>query len=394
LFRCLVGLGFGALFSVNALAGFSSEVGLELRYFPTSGISGQDQFQPSVRGELEYSESGDDNSFEVVIFGRADKEDSERSHVDLREAAWTHVGDSFELKAGVSKVFWGVTESRHLVDVINQSDIVENVDGEDKLGQLMTKVSFERDWGTLDLFWLPYFRERTFPGIDGRLRAPLPIRIDDAQYQSGAKRWHSDAAIRYSHYIDDLEFAISHFSGTSREPILIPGISGGAPVLTPLYTTVDQTGLEVQYLWEEWIFKLEGISNSGMTDRYSAAVAGFEYTQVGIFDSNADLGWIAEYLFDDRKNNAPHSFERDIFVAWRYAFNDADSSEILGGMIYDPKTHEKVLSVEVSQRVASDLKLNIEGRIFENGRLPAQANDKNWFLEDEDYIQLELVKYF
>ena len=147
-------------------------------------------------------------------------------------------------------------------------------------------------------------------------------------------------------------------------------------------------------MWEEWIFKLEGISNSGMTERYSAAVAGFEYTQVGIFDSNADLGWIAEYLFDDRKNNAPHSFERDIFVAWRYAFNDADSSEILGGMIYDPKTHEKVLSVEVSQRIASDLKLNIEGRIFENGRLPAQANDKNWFLEDEDYIQLELVKYF
>jgi len=394
LLRALVGLGLWGLLSASALAGFSSELGLELRYFPTSGLDGQDQFHPSLRAELEYTHSLEDDSFEVVLFGRADKEDSERSHFDVREAAWTHVGDDWELKAGITKVFWGVTESRHLVDVINQSDLVENVDGEDKLGQLMTKLSLERDWGTVDLFWLPYFRERTFAGIDGRLRSPLAIQVDDAQYESGAQRWHSDVAIRYSHYIDDFEFAFSHFSGTSRDPLLILGVSGSTPVLTPLYTTVDQTGVELQYLWEEWIFKFEGISNSGVGQRYSAAVSGFEYTQVGIFDSNADLGWIAEYLFDDRKQAAPHSFERDVFLAWRYAFNDADSSEILGGMIYDPKTNEKVFSVEVSQRIASDVKLNIEGRVFENGRLPQQSNDKNWFLEDEDYVQVEIVKYF
>ena len=28
----------------------------------------------------------------------------------------------------------------------------------------MIKASFFRDWGQVDLFYLPYFRERTFPG--------------------------------------------------------------------------------------------------------------------------------------------------------------------------------------------------------------------------------------
>ncbi|TNC82072.1 MAG: hypothetical protein C9356_05285 [Oleiphilus sp.] len=392
------------LFSPNLLASLSSEIGLELRYFPEPGAAGQDTFQPSIRGEIEFGERRGDNSFDVVLFGRVDKEDSERSHVDVREALWTHVGDEWEFKAGVTKVFWGVTESRHLVDVINQNDQVENIDGEDKLGQPLTKLSFEKDWGTLDLFWLPYFRERSFTGVDGRLGFPLTVDTDRVVYDSGAEELHSDFALRYSHYIDELEFAISHFSGTSREPILQFNGSFTDPKFIPRYTTVDQTGLELQYIYEDWLLKFEGISNSGVGQRYSAAVAGFEYTQIGIFDSAADLGWLLEYLFDDRKENAPHSFERDLFVGWRYAFNDADSSEILAGVVYDPKTSEKFYSLEMSKRLRNDLKVNLEARVFDGASaprlnflgLPADPAglEKTWFIQDEDYLQVELVKYF
>lgn len=391
-----------SLFSVLAFAGlassgltnagqWSSEVGVELRYFPEAGQDGQDTFQLSVRGELEYEHMLDEGSFDVLLFGRADKEDSERSHVDIREASWTHVADDWELKAGISKVFWGVTESRHLVDVINQTDLVENIDGEDKLGQPMAKLSFERDWGTLDLFWLPYFRERTFAGDEGRLVPPFPVEQDRAEYESGAEEWRSDVALRYSHYVGDLEFALGHFSGTARDPELRVDVSSGSPKLIPYYSVIDQTSVELQYIYEEWLLKFEGITASGVEGgRYSAAVAGFEFTQYGIFESAADLGWIAEYLFDDRKSNAPHSFERDIFLGWRYAFNDEDSSEILLGAIYDPKTNEKLYSFEANQRLTNDLKVFFEVRAFEG----ASASDKSWFLRDEDHVQFELVKYF
>ena len=52
-------------------------------------------------------------------------------------------------------MFWGVTESQHLVDVVNQTDLVENPDGEEKLGQLMVNLTVARSWGTLNLFVAP-----------------------------------------------------------------------------------------------------------------------------------------------------------------------------------------------------------------------------------------------
>ncbi|MFV1873156.1 MAG: hypothetical protein ACMZ64_07545 [Oleiphilus sp.] len=383
---------------------FNSELGLESRFFIEDGRNDQERFQPSVRANLEYQYQQDANSFELELFGRADLEDAERSHADVREAYWTHVADNWEMKAGVSKVFWGVTESRHLVDVINQTDLVENPDAEDKLGQPMLKFSVERDWGLLDIFLLPYFRERTFPGASGRLNA-LPYHIDtnNAEYESSAEQWRSDFSFRYATWLDDLEIAISHFSGTSRQPLLRFNNNQANPAFIPVYKQIDQTGLELQYLYEAWFWKLEAISSSGENQRYTAAVFGFEYTQVGVFDTAADLGWLAEYLFDDRRNQssfekaAPHSFERDVFFGIRLALNDIDSTEVLTGVIYDPKTEEAFYSLEFSQRVANDVKLNLEIRAFQGAEGDASSPEsqfKTYQLQDEDYLQLELVKFF
>ena len=106
--------------------------------------------------------------FTFTGFYRKDQHDDERSHGDIRELSWLHAGDGWEVVAGISKVFWGVTESIHLIDIINQSDTVENLDGEDKLGQPMISASLIRDWGVITGFILPGFRERTFPGEKGQ----------------------------------------------------------------------------------------------------------------------------------------------------------------------------------------------------------------------------------
>ena len=387
-------------FVIAGSSDFSAELALEGRYFLEKGLQEQERLQPSLRGELEFQKRIDADNFNFVLFGRLDSEDDERSHADIREAYWTHVADGWETKIGISKVFWGVTESRHLVDVINQTDLVENVDTEDKLGQPMIKFAVERDWGNLDFFWLPYFREQTFGGQDGRLN-PLPFIVDtkNAQYESSAEQWHSDFALRFATRVGDLDLAISHFTGTSRNPVLVFNGSITDPRFTPIYRQIDQTGLELQYIFEDWLWKFEGITSSGELQRYSAAVFGFEYTQVGIFETAADLGWIVEYLFDDRHGHAndsvksaPHNFERDVFLGWRYAMNDVDSTEILTGVIYDPKTEESLYSIEFSQRLASDLKINVELRAFQGSEQDSEL--KAYYMRDEDYIQLELVKFF
>lgn len=390
-----LGLFCAALVSAEPEA----ELGIEWRGFAEPGFYGQDQSRVSARGELGYDGTVLDGDYELLLFGRYDDQDDERTHMDLREASWVYVGDEWSLKAGVSKEFWGVTESLHLVDVINQTDGVEAVDDEDKLGQPMVKLSSEKEWGTISLFWLPYFRELSFPSLNGRLALPYEVRSDDAQFESGAENKHQDVAIRYSHYIDELEFAVAHFSGTGRDPLLAFNGDPVDPAFIPFYEQVDQTSLEAQYIYDSWLLKLEALTNKGIGDRYAAAVGGFEYTQVGIFDSYADLGWIAEYLFDERKDDVSVLFEDDIFIGWRYAFNDADSSEILFGGIFDTNTDERIYSLEASQRINSGLKVFVEAWMFEGlpKLTPSSGLDpdkKTQFLQTEDFIQIELVKYF
>jgi len=81
--------------------------------------------------------------------------------------------ESGVLRLGVDRVFWGVVESRSLVDIVNQTDLVEHPDEKTKLGQPMAHVTWSGDWGALEVFGLTGHRPRTFPGRHGRLRSGL-----------------------------------------------------------------------------------------------------------------------------------------------------------------------------------------------------------------------------
>ena len=185
----LIALAMG--FSGSALADFkdisiSGSAGVENRYYiQDAAYTGQPRSQASVFLEPEMYTEWNDRVDSILFkpFVRLDQQDSNRTHVDLRELMWLHAADNWETRVGVSKVFWGQTESVHLVDIINQTDAVENIDGEDKLGQPMINLNVFGDYGTISGFILPYFRERTFPGEEGRLRPPLPIEEDNALYE-------------------------------------------------------------------------------------------------------------------------------------------------------------------------------------------------------------------
>lgn len=372
---------------------WSGYVAAEWRSFLHSPLdSEQHGDSRSLSSQIEYYREWDNakQSFRFTPFLRIDGQDNQRSHFDIREFNWTSVHDSWEFTAGIGKVFWGVTESQHLVDIINQTDLVESIDGEEKLGQLMLKLSFVQDWGDVDLFVLPGFRERTFPSRIGRLRTSAVVAINQAEYDSSQGRDHIDVAIRWSRSVGDWDMGLSHFSGTSREPVFRISQDKGRNVLIPVYNTIDQTSLDLQATKDDWLWKLELISRSGQGPRYTAATGGFEYTLYGISDSSVDLGLIAEYLYDDRGNLATTAFEDDLFVGARLAFNDEASSELLAGAIWDLDDSSRVMSVEASRRLGDNWKINLEARFFSN---IAQQNSLTSFKED-DFIQLELAWYF
>jgi hypothetical protein len=383
---------------------WTAETTLQLRHFlhqPLPQNNLQHNNSASVAMELEYYAAWDnyDKSLTFTPFVRLDQHDEERSHGDLRELSYQQVFDNWELRLGISKVFWGVTESQHLVDVINQTDQVENIDGEDKLGQPMIKASMERDWGILDMFILPGFRERTFQGIEGRPRPLLVVDTDQAAYESSDKQRHIDYALRWFNYLGDIEMGLSYFNGTSREPLLIPGSNNSGAVLIPYYPQMQQAGLDAQLTTAEWLWKLELIArdwqamdnNAQLIDqRFVALTGGFEYTFVGVAQSDADLGLVAEYLYDDRNEEATSFFQNDLMLGLRLAMNDAKSSEALLGVIHDLDNQEFMLSLEASRRFAHHWTASLEVRSFNH----VDSNSSLAAIARDDFIQLDITRYF
>ena len=184
-----------------------------------------------------YMEDDEGRSITITPFLRYDAGDPDRTHADLREAFLLLYGDigddEWELRLGVDRVFWGVVESRPLVDIVNQTDLVEDPDEKTKMGQPMVHLTWSGDWGALELFGLTGHRERTFPGRHGRLRPGPVVNPDLTSYESPAGEWHLDLAARYTGSFGPVDIGLSVFDGTSREPTLLPTLAGSELVLAP-----------------------------------------------------------------------------------------------------------------------------------------------------------------
>jgi len=366
-------------------------IAAEGRYFASGPLyDSQERNDASVAISPEYFhvwEGGSSVTF--APFARLDSADEERSHYDVRELNFLWVTDYFELRLGVAKVFWGATEFVHLVDIVNQTDAVENIDGEDKLGQPMVHLSVPGSWGVVDLFVLPCFRERTFPGEKGRLRAEPRVDTDSALYESGEKERHVDFAVRYSRSFGDMDVGVYHFSGTSREPLFQVALREGRPVLVPYYELIEQTGLDAQLVAGEWLLKLEALYRTAGSGHHFAAVGGFEYSFVNLI-GGADVGVIAEYAYDDRRGESTSPFENDAMVGLRLAVNDAASTELLAGFVQDLDSSARAASLEASRRLFGNLKIVLEGWAF----FDAPEDDPLYGLREDSHLRLELAFYF
>ncbi len=373
---------------------FSGSAALQTRGFVQDHLwSGQDpsDVQVSLSAELEmhWRSANGDQRASFIPFVRWDETDDERTHVDLREAYWAYEGADFEILVGANKVFWGVTESVHLVDIINQTDLVEDIDQEDKLGQPMISLALQRDWGLLDLYVLPYFRERTFPGLDGRFRTALPVDWDDAVYESRSEKTHTDFALRYSHYFGDVDVGLYYFRGTNREPRLQLATDGQS--LIPHYDQIGQLGLDLQYTRGAWLWKLEAIIRDGFDESFAAAVAGFEYTFYQVAESAADIGFLMEYQYDNRSASEPLTLaDNDLFVGGRLALNDAQDTALLAGVVVDMDTAETFFNIEAERRFGDSVVVELRIRVITGADLgePAYAFSR------DDYIQLQVARFF
>jgi hypothetical protein len=367
---------------------------------------GQEESTTSFALEPEiYHEFSSGLAFTFTPFARIDSVDENRTHYDIRELFFIAYGDWWEARAGIDKVFWGQAESVHLVDIVNQTDMLESFDTEDKLGQPLVKLSILGGSGSLDIFLLPYFREGLYPGKSGRLRSETIIDADLAEFENGDKERHLDYAFRFRYATGDLEFGLSRFIGTSREASLKPVVDDyGIPVidadgsltLYPYYEQIGQTGIDLLYVRGASIWKLESIFRTGQVDMngaevdYGAAVGGLEYTFYGVAGSATDVGILAELIFDERGDDATTPMNHDVMIGSRFALNDVAGTALLAGLIYDYENEASILTLEGSRRFTDHWKGEAQAFYF----LKTTEEELTWQVRDDSYIELKLFYYY
>lgn len=432
--------GIGLLFSQLSVADFDAGgfVEAEFRHYPSEALF-EDQKRSftsiAVQGEFSWSSENEDHEVNFKPFGRYSSSDGNRSHADIRELYYLYSGTGWQLEAGLNKVYWGVAESAHLVDIINQTDVVESFNGEEKLGQPLISLGLENDaFGNIDFYVLPYFRERkltandepyliSFPGKDSTAN----INYDKTLYESNSKENHIDVAGRWAQSFADADIAISIFHGTDREGI--PVISdlienpnpqdptGSVKSLTMYYQQATQIGLEMQYLWDDLFLKFEGISKYQNTGNYLAYVAGFEYTLSDMEPFGQDIGFLVEYLWNNRdivniasmsykalgipqgsfgsnyfpvEGNFLSPFENDVFVGMRFNMNNVDSTQFVAGLIHDIETHSQMSTFEGSTRIGDSLKLSINAYFLSN----IEENSSLYYSRRDDLVEVKAAWYF
>ena len=370
---------------------FELELETEYRYFYDEALfPDQEDHFPSlaVRPEYKLEWNKGYESINFKGFFRLDVDD-ERTHWDIRELYYQKAKNNWEINAGLKKVYWGVAESNHLVDIINQTDAVETFDGEEKLGQPMVQFTWiTQKFGTFDFFYLPYHRKRTFAGDKGRLRFPVVIDQDDLQYESGAEEWRQDVAFRWKHYFGIFDIGLSHFYGNGREPLFIFDNTGN---INAFYPVINQTGVDLQITHNAFLWKIESIYRHAKAQEFFAMVAGLEYTFSNIDGNGLDIGLLGEYLYDERDELSLNALQNDVFFGSRIAFNDTQDTSILIGGITDLENSSKIFSLEASRRFGSTWTAEIEARIF------SDIDDNELILSnfrEDSFLRISISKYF
>ena len=137
---------------------------------------------------------------------------------------------------------------------------------------------------------------------------------------------------------------------------------------------------------------MPAIVREGQGDVFAAAVGGFEYTLFQVFETAADLGLLAEYLYDGRDQDEapPTVFENDVFLGARLALNDVPDTTALVGAVVDVEDQSTALFVEAERRLGDSWKLELESRLFLG---VSDSNPLN-AIKDDDFVLLRLSYFF
>lgn len=302
-----------------------------------------------------------DPDTDLVFDGRVAvmNSDPARTVGDISRATIERRAGGAVVNIGILDERWGVLDAWNPANVVNQLDLADDYQGGTRLGQPGIALKFTVDEVTVTLIGGAGARARRLPSTQDRYRiASIPVA--ESRFEGG--RAAPFAAARAAYRAGDLEVAASHFHGTSREPEISVVVGPRGPALRADYLVIDQTAVEAQYLWKDYVLRGEAIHRSGQTGRsFFGAGVGVERIFYGAFGGPADLQLFGEYYRDDRPRQAPTTaFQNDLSLGGKLILNNPGSTEFSLRATLDLEHGSQLVEAGAQHRIGADNLVGLE----------------------------------
>ena len=371
------------LLAIQVQAETSGSLEITGSYFPKSLDASFDTNITAEAKVIGYEEL-DDFQLEYEIVIRKSLNDNGKDIIEPRQLFLSKTFGDIDAYLGYRHTFWGVAESRNIVDLINQQDLAAGIFADNKLGAPSISIETYLGSGELQYWYISRFRERTFNDTNAHPGFGMPVSSAQFAHAKGSEA--SDQALRYANSIGDIDYALSIFDGTAREPLFIVQ-ELDPPTIAPYYERMRSVGLELQYTGESILYKFEGLTGTQSGKDFDALVLGTEKTVYTIFETQWDMGVLFEYQYDDR---AQALIDRMIVSGVRLTANDEFDTNFLVLYTVDDAFSQSLFGLEASRRLRNGMTLDINYLLYQSDiqNLPFYS------LVDDSELSLTLGYYF
>jgi hypothetical protein len=297
-----------------------------------------------------------------------------------------------QFRVGREILFWGAMEVNNPSDVINSKDLSHDLfDKESKLGALLWRASYYLESSQIDLITKWHENRQAIGDTKNPyFGAIVPLFNEKLLFEKEPDK--PTIFLKYSGSTESdypLDYAIAFMSGYDNlrtlqftPPASLQWKSYQVNKFITFNTwVVDATLLKFEATYADIVNN----DFSNLSD-YTQTAIGFEHTLEQLFDGN-DLGILVEHnqfhQFDNKRSPHFDFFNNDLFVGVRLAFNDEDSSEILGGFTKDLEYNNQNSSfIEIKTKLFNTLTLQTSYRTMLNSDkdpIASQIGDQSEF---------------
>ena len=341
---------------------------------------------------------------QVAYYDFLRKEDeTERTFARVDELYIKYDLDDSTLQAGKSIKFWGALELRNIVDVFNPNELRDDLFKTNRLGVWNASYSYYTDSGELSLIVKVAEPDQKMAGFPYVYYVfPKVVTYNDDLRTS--KNEHRPSVYLMYNGTTDTEYAIDYAfiyeSGYDSQRYFSLRLNQPSTYVQNAYL-VDKFMTYNTLVVGATLLKLEAlyviVPDEEPISDYSHIALGVEHS-LDDFDEGTTLSLISEYYkyrtYEDGKYTDLQLFESmqdDIFLGMRYALNNTDDTEIVGGVIHDLEYDEQIYYAELGSRIGDSFKVEIDYYYIEPSK---KAQTANALLGRHQRVGVNIAYYF